>query len=158
MSFKADLAFGQQGEKMIPNLIDYDSLEIMDGYFPDYDIKWTHNGKSGTIECKLDRYTRTTHNIAIEFESNGKPSGIQKTKADNYFYFVHGTNQVYIIPTSAIKKAVSKKLYTRIHQVNDTMKNKVYLFPESVFANYFHEYQLEGMPVGSPPLTFLNDE
>lgn len=142
---------------MIQKLIDYDSIEVMDGYFPDYDVRWTYKGQSGTIECKLDRFTKSTGNIAIEFESRGKPSGIQTTKADNYFYFVADTNHVYIIPVAQIKKEIKKQSYKRIHRVGDNMANRVYLFPEAVFQDFFHEYQVEGMPVGSA-YRLLNDE
>jgi hypothetical protein len=44
----------------------------------------------------------------IEYECNGKPSGIYATKSDYYFYFFHKPDETYIayeIPIENLKKA-----------------------------------------------------
>jgi hypothetical protein len=156
MGFQADLDFGKEGEKLVPYLIEYDTIEIKDGYFPDYDVLYTYQGVTSTIECKRDRWTHKTGNIAIEFESYGKPSGIRTTKAEHYFYFVAETNHFYIIPTSEIRKQVKRKAFTSIKRVGDNGRNLVYLFPERIFENFFNTYEIEGLQV-SPPW-FINDE
>ena len=58
-NFDYDLVIGQKGEKLVDHIF-----------------------KNATVEVKRDFWTGTTGNIAVEFESRGKPSGISKTKSD----------------------------------------------------------------------------
>ena len=55
-NFDYDLVIGQQGEKLVDNIF-----------------------KNSKVEVKRDFWTGTTGNIAVEFESRNKPSGISKT-------------------------------------------------------------------------------
>ena len=50
------------------------------GCHPGYDIEVEEIKK--TLECKYDRMSKKTGNIAIEYQCYGKPSGISSTKAD----------------------------------------------------------------------------
>lgn len=58
----------------------YPSAVLMEGKFKEYDI----NAGDVTIECKYDRKSRFTKNIAIEFWDRGKPSGIDTTTATHW--------------------------------------------------------------------------
>ncbi len=62
-NFRADLVYGQLGEKFVSEL-----------------------GKDVSIEVKKDRLSLGTKNIFFEVECNGKPSGIMGTDAS---YWVH---------------------------------------------------------------------
>mgnify|MGYP003636664967 FL=1 len=62
-NFDYDLVIGQKGEKLVDHIF-----------------------KNATVEVKRDFWTGTTGNIAVEFESRGKPSGISKTKSDYYAF------------------------------------------------------------------------
>jgi len=60
----------------------------MEGNFKYYDFKLIDNDdKTHYIEIKADRQTRNTNNIFIEYECNGKPSGISSTQAHKIIYF-----------------------------------------------------------------------
>jgi len=41
-----------------------------------------------TVEVKTDRIAATSGNLAVEFRYKGRPSGIQTTKSDEYFFVV----------------------------------------------------------------------
>jgi hypothetical protein len=41
-----------------------------------------------TVEVKTDRLAVKTGNLAVEFRYKGRPSGIQTTKSDEYFFVV----------------------------------------------------------------------
>ena len=62
-NFDYDLIIGKEGEKLVDHIF-----------------------KNCKIEVKRDFWTGTTGNIAVEFESRGKPSGISKTKSDYYAF------------------------------------------------------------------------
>ena len=47
-----------------------------------------HDTYEQKIEVKSDRKAGRTGNMAIEYECNGKPSGITSTEADYYIYFI----------------------------------------------------------------------
>lgn len=61
-----------------------------------------------TVEVKTDRLTVKTGNLAVEFRYRGRPSGIQTTKADEYFFVVVEENGSiryrFNIPTARLKK------------------------------------------------------
>ena len=88
IKFTDDLKFGEKGENDLYNIV-----------------------RNSTMEVKSDRKWKSTGNIAIEFECNGKPSGIAKTEADYY-----GINLCYgdaywghlIFPTDRMRILASK--------------------------------------------------
>lgn len=66
-----------------------------------YDIIFTRDGKQFTAEVKNDLMWETTKNVAIEFESRKKPSGISTSKADYWFYVLG--EQIYICTTGSLR-------------------------------------------------------
>lgn len=66
--FRYDLKFGQVAEQAL--------AEIFEGK---------------KVEVKRDRKASTTGNLYVEFESRGKPSGIETTEADYYCFVVEET-------------------------------------------------------------------
>ena len=109
--------------------------EIAEGFHPDWDVKTKlkEDDFTSTFEIKEDFRCESTGNIAIEFESRGKPSGINITKADYYLYKIHQPDKkisLYLIPTSDLKKLVEKRSYLRIVKGGDFGSNTLmYLFP-----------------------------
>lgn len=90
--FEDDLSLGKKGEKFFLELI---QKKYKDAYQTlgkqNYDI--IIPGKFN-IECKLDRYSKNSESIAIEYECNGKPSGIS-LRADYYGIIYHLDGWVY---------------------------------------------------------------
>ena len=127
--FKEDLTLGQYFE--------YDSYKLSEGKFKPYDIVLLYNKKKYKIEVKADRLAAKTGNFAIEFQCNGKLSGILTTEADVYVYYViKPVEDVYIIPVSKLKKLIQQKKYIRTVKGGDNYNSNMYLFDKSLLEKY----------------------
>ena len=66
-----------------------------------------------TVEVKTDRLAVKTGNLAVEFRYRGRPSGIQTTKADEYFFVIveeDGSIRYRLnIPTAKLKKIAYRR-------------------------------------------------
>ena len=81
-NFKNDIIIGEKKELEILNIIkgfDEDVYKI-EGKFKPYDIIAPNLKK--TFEVKFDIGSKKTPNFFLEYECNGKPSGLASTKAD----------------------------------------------------------------------------
>lgn len=113
-NFDKDLKDGLQAEEEVKTLLkkhfnvgDSD-IETLDT--KEYDIKIV--SKNLTFEVKNDLMAETTGNIAIEYKSRAKASGISVTKADYWIYKFAGV--FYMIETNRLKEEVfEKKNYWR---------------------------------------------
>lgn len=139
-TFKSDLAFGNKYEQLLLDVVAYDKYKIKQGYFPWYDVKIYLNDKVQKFEVKADRYAYKTNQICIEYEYNDKPSGITKTKADIYAYFIVKPNteeyELYFIPVKRIKQKITEELYTRNINGGFEKKSKLYIFDLKHFEKY----------------------
>ena len=115
---------------------------IKEGYFPYYDVELVHNGEIKKYECKADRYAYKTGQIAIESECNNKPSGITRTKADYYAYFVvkpYGDlYDLYLIPVSVLKQRIKAKQFMRKIVCGHNKNTKCLVMDINTFAEYKH--------------------
>jgi len=106
--FDLDLAYGQMHEDKIAEML---------------------QGKK--IEVKTERGMWTsTGNIAIEFESYGKPSGINATESDYWFHNLAVDDDVYctlVFSTKNLKKIVEKLDKHRVVNGGDNYASKMYL-------------------------------
>lgn len=136
MSWVADLALGESRQELFLKLVEYDDAEIMKGNFKPYDIRLKYGDETTTIECKADRLTVSTGNIAIEYRCSGKPSGITSTEADYWAIFIEGTREYYLIPTHEITTAIHERKYTRTTRGGDGYRSEMYLFPRTIFSAY----------------------
>lgn len=97
--FKYDLKVGQLAEKTIGKLLMLDD---------------------STIEVKLDLLTHKTGNIAIEFRSRGKKSGISTTKAKYWAFVIAMDNKQYeefpiVVVTTDYLKEIARTHYKLGH-------------------------------------------
>lgn len=139
-NFKKDLEFGQYYENELLQYLDYDTYEQAQGNFKLWDIKIVKDGmEPTTYEVKADRKAIDTGNIAIEYECNGKDSGIKTTKCTYWAHFCIdplGGYQLYIIPRKFLIKLINRGEYKRIANINnycyfvliEMSKIKQYLF------------------------------
>lgn len=81
-NFNKDLAVGAVGEEYVKSIFE---------------------GQKVKLEVKKDDWAVKSGNIAIEFESRGKPSGIQTTKSD-FWCHVIGHYFVLVFPVDFLRK------------------------------------------------------
>jgi hypothetical protein len=94
--FSFDLKVGQVGEQLVADIF-----------------------LNKKIEVKRDSWISKSGNIAIEFESRNKPSGIATSKADYWCFIVSGEMQDKIIIFIEIEKL---KQLGRIYYKNNSVK------------------------------------
>ena len=115
--FAYDLKVGQLAEKTIGKLLMLDS---------------------STIEVKLDLLTQKTGNIAVEYRSRGKKSGISTTRAKFWAFVICIDNKEYedfpivIVPTEYLKE-IARKHYKLGHIIRggDNKTSEMVLLPIS---------------------------
>lgn len=115
--FAYDLKVGQLAEKTIGKLLMLDS---------------------STIEVKLDLLTQKTGNIAVEYRSRGKKSGISTTRAKFWAFVICIDNKGYedfpivIVPTEYLKE-IARKHYKLGHIIRggDNKTSEMVLLPIS---------------------------
>lgn len=136
--FINDLEFGQEYEKKLISIMCMTDYTISDGLFKDFDIVDNSN-KETFYEVKADRMAYKTNNIAIEFQCNNKPSGIETSKANYWAIFIikeNNKNDLYIISRKRLLKFIRKDLYHNIVRGGDNKKSLMYLFDLDLFKNY----------------------
>ena len=106
--FDIDLAYGQMHEDQI--------IEML---------------QDKKIEVKTERGMWTkTGNIAIEFESYGKPSGINATESDYWFHRLAVDDEVFctlVFDVPTLKKIVEKLDYHKVVKGGDHYASKMFL-------------------------------
>lgn len=108
MSFRQKLAFGEMYQQIAKRYIPIDEkiIEEAIGICKEFDFKTD----KFVYEVKSDRmgYLYGCKTFFIEYECNGKNSGISSTLADFYIYFFHKPDQTYVayeIPVTELKKS-----------------------------------------------------
>lgn len=125
--FNEHLQFAANNEQFISNVLwgwGFSALSKSDItiYEPmSFDLLIFDEKKQGyfSAECKRDALAHLTGNLAIEFESNGKPSGISVSNSHFYFFTVDNVKynsdftsiyisncDVYIVNTTDLKELV----------------------------------------------------
>lgn len=107
--FTTDLPKGRRCEEFVFWHISqkYTNALLKDGYFPDFDIEVP---SVFTVECKYDEMSRLTKNIAVEFQHNGKWSGIASTKADYWVHMFYDENWKWLaIPVKELQQLCKAK-------------------------------------------------
>jgi len=102
-----------------------------------------NKGEITKIEVKSDRQAGRTGNLCIEYECNGKPSGITSTEADYYMYFIVYAKEkdaeglpreeCYNIPVDELKQIVKSCKKVR---GGDGDRSLMYLLNKSLVQQY----------------------
>ena len=106
--FDLDLAYGQLHEDKVLQMLENKKIEV---------------------KTERGMWT-TTGNIAIEFESYGKPSGINATESDYWFHNLAINDEVYctlVFDTKTLRKIVQKLDNHRVVKGGDNWASKMYL-------------------------------
>lgn len=84
-----------------------------------------------TIEVKSERDVwQRTGNIAIEYESYGKPSGIAATESDYWFHNLCIGDDIFatlVFETSSLRRIINNLDYKRTVKGGDNYASKMYL-------------------------------
>jgi hypothetical protein len=114
-NFEKDLEEGQ--------LVEKEAVACLHSFFPEigeiefsktkgYDIRASVGGTIVTFEVKNDLMAGTTGNVAIEYQSRGKDSGLTTTLADYWVYKIAG--RFWLLPTALLRqKLFQEKAYHR---------------------------------------------
>ena len=125
--FVKDLETGKVYEKKALELIQkkYPKAFIQDGYFLEWDIYIPELDMG--VEVKSDAQYKKTGNFYVEYECNGKPSGIATTKAKYYYIYL---DKLYILKTEDLKDKCRKYLNTKKDKKGgDNMASKGIIIP-----------------------------
>jgi len=141
-SFLSDLKLGQKYEKKLLEILSYDSFNHQCGYCKEYDFTITKDGITTKYEVKSDRRAINTNNLALEFECNGKASGISTTEAEIYAYFIIKSSELYdlyLIPTEDLRQMIVNKKYNRLVNGGDSWRSKMYLISLNDLQQYLYK-------------------
>ena len=129
--FSADLEIGHKLEYFLAWVLEkkYKEVLVSKGKFKYFDIHIPETGRK--IECKFDKKSKVTLNVAIEFESFGKPSGIASTQAHDWVILlwdeIKGRWVFVIVPVFHLKKMCEGKRYV---SGGDFYASRMYLLPK----------------------------
>ena len=116
-NFEYVLEFGQEGEGIIADMFENKKIEV-----------------------KRDNWVGRTGNVAIEYKSRGKPSGIATTQADYWIIMFSREYQdkfMFIIETQRLKE-VTKKYFNKgsIKKMGDSNTSSAVLIPIKEINNF----------------------
>ena len=141
-AFNRDLEIGQTVEKEFAKILEnIGATDITENNDYRYDISCNISGIPKLFEVKFDQQTISSPNLAIEFESRGKASGISTSEADYWVYkiFFEGRWVFATIKSSKLKEIILSESYWRIVNGGDSYTSKLYLFRKEVFVNACHK-------------------
>ena len=137
-NFDKDLQMGEEAQTGAIERIkkEFEGIVIVEkrSRNKNFDIKGNYQNMEIRFEVKWDIMAAKTGNVAIEYESRSKPSGISVTQADYWIYKIQ--DEFYLIETIKIKEAISKGLFHRIVTGGDTGSfTRMYLVKVPNFIN-----------------------
>jgi len=137
MSFKSDLAFGEEGELLVLKKLRYKYPKAykVRGYCKEWDIFIPE--KDIGVEVKSDRAAHKTGNVVIENKYGDRPSGIETTKAA-WWVYITKCNLYWIKPEDIKKCIEDNSIEAREFAPipGDFKEKSLYLIKEKVFKNY----------------------
>ena len=106
--FDIDLNYGEVREKQVADMLQNKKIEV---------------------KSERDMWQRTG-NIAVEYESYGKPSGIKATESDYWFHNLCTGDETYatlVFRTDVLRSIINSLDYTKSVNGGDHNASKVYL-------------------------------
>lgn len=145
-NFQKDLELSQSSVQKVRGLLEEkNAIDISINDDKNYDIKCSLSGKTLTIETKEDLMYAFTGNVAIEYISRGKPSGISTSKADLWCYvldrpkgkYIH-YNGVYFVTRLKLKKFLRENTFRQVSG-GDQQTSRLFLIPLERFVEIFEK-------------------
>ena len=126
------LVQGKKYEIETLKYIDCDSYNFSQGNFKDWDIEIIKDNVKTYYEVKSEKNAGKYGNIAIEYECNGKASGVTSTTCNIWCHYAimnDGSYILYFIPIEDLRALISEKKYHRnIIGCGDGKRSSIYLF------------------------------
>ena len=146
-NFNTALSKSLQTEKLV---IDFMSTQgwVFMGNNSDfrYDLRfWIPDIGIRLIELKHDYITHKTNNLAIEYSSRGKESGINTTKSDYYMFFLDKLNELWMITTKNLRSLIAVNLFKKINGGDEGSNTLFYLIPKDEFKENFIIWKVRGI-------------
>lgn len=146
-NFKRDNKRGRLGECIGTELYIHNGHSLVDkssGYEPRYDAGFIIGSHSFYVEFKTD-YTEHK-NVAIEFKSRGKPSGINSTSSDIYAVVNIHDKAVYSADVNELREYIKlTEPSIRMNRQNDS-ETYIYTIPKKDFIQHFQYDSFAGLP------------
>lgn len=134
-NFKKDLERSNKTEvEVVKILKSHFGKAFIDAKFgeakKEYDIELITTFQRVRLELKEDFYCKKSGNIAIEFESRGKPSGIETSRSRFWLIKAHTPEgwKLLSIKSDTLRKLIKEERYARIAKGGDNWTSKMYLF------------------------------
>ena len=139
-NFSADLEFARAAEA--------EAIPLAQKHFPglaniqkcatkEYDFSGTLAGREIKFEVKWDLKATQTGNVAIEYESRGRPSGLSVTQAD-YLLYKLGQGAWYLLETAVLSRKLfdEKDYFRRVTGGDKGSGTKMFLVKVSAFSQW----------------------
>ena len=140
-NFHDDLQDGHRAEREVIDLLRHfpDITDLEQSAGRGYDISCRYRERTVTFEVKYDIAVERTGNVAIEYESRGKPTGIAITEADYWVYKFLG--QFFVFRTSVLRKKIfEERAYDRQATGGDPgSKTRMFLVEAGKFRGWGKE-------------------
>jgi hypothetical protein len=146
LDFNIDIHTGEQGEAAIKAHLETLGFNfISDNKDYRYDLLMEYGDKNYTYEIKTDTLIapgNDTGNIAIEYTSRGKSSGIDVTEADYFVYFLANFGEAWNIKTSKLKRLISENNFRKVPGGDKGSETWMYLIPRKKFIQHFKIHKI----------------
>jgi hypothetical protein len=145
-TFYKDLNEGSRAELFVLEQLreKHPTMSKVEGKCIDYDLV---DREGYTVEVKLDKKSKVTNNIAIEYRHRGVRAGISisRAKAWAIVYYLKGTGWVWsLIPTKELRTFLVNNWEFLRKDINpdDPDKSETMLVRTEDFANQFNYYKI----------------
>lgn len=139
-NFNHDLELSQSSvNKVIEYLQSIGATDVAENNDSKFDVSFTLNEKTLTVEIKEDFMYHLTGNVAIEYSSRDKDSGVTTSKANLWCYVLDrgvGYDGIYFVQLSKLKRCLSHGKYPE-KDGGDNLTSKLYLVPITSFIKIF---------------------
>jgi Holliday junction resolvase-like predicted endonuclease len=145
-SFRKDINTGKLGEDILLEFYTNKGWTLLDRCeTSDYDLRIQKGELIFTMEIKTDVF-ENTGNMAIEFFSRDKPSGIDATKADFFIYYFPFLGEIWSIKTSELKELIKKEKFRQVVGGDKGSNTAMYLIKKEKYKKDFKVTYIEKIP------------
>tara|TARA_R100000808_G_scaffold2414_2_gene9658 strand:+ start:301 stop:807 length:507 start_codon:yes stop_codon:yes gene_type:complete len=158
-NFEKDLADGHKGEEAVRHFVETVMHKKWIKYNDDanYDILFQNEYEEPvTFEVKTDLWEKNmdsggSGNMVIEYKCRGKKSGIRKTKATYFAYYIPNIRdrQLWVITVENLKKLIKNNRFKRVnggetYYDNDEKVTRCFLIDRYRYRRSFDVYTFDG--------------